>query len=196
MNRTDSIKRQKQIARDFVNRSLKIGAIQTFGYKKVTFDMGFFNNGSDLAELGLFYVKKIVEVGMTFDFVLGMKCKGACIATAVTIALSQHRETAGRNVNFCIIQPNTSGVWGIINGATLQKGSRVLIVDDAITDHHGRQWHAVDLIRESDAKPVGVLTGFDYCNMDEDTGEMETRRFEIESGIPVFSLASADDLME
>ena len=83
------------------------------------------------------------------------------------------------------------GEGGIIVG-DIQKGDRVLIVDDVISTGFTKleSWLKLDYSFES-IKPAGVLVGIDREELDSDY----KKRFE-ECGLYIHSLISASDIFD
>jgi len=76
-------------------------------------------------------------------------------------------------------------------GAALK--GRVLIIDDVITDG-GAKREAIELIRGQGAIPAGVLIAFDRMERGRGT-RSAVQELHKEFGIPVFAIATLDDLL-
>ena len=154
------------------------------------FNAGLFNRGSDLARLGEFYARAIVDSGIQFDLIFGPAYKGIPLAAA--IALTLHRDH-GRDIPWAFNRKEAKdhGEGGNIVGATL--AGRVLIVDDVITAGTAIR-ESVDLIRAAGATPVGVAIALDR----EERGRCERsaiQEVESELGLQVVRVARLSDLV-
>jgi orotate phosphoribosyltransferase len=71
--------------------------------------------------------------------------------------------------------------------------SRVLIVDDVVTDG-GAKREAIELLRAHGADPAGILIAFDRA--ERGRGDRSAvQELQSEFGIPVVAIATLDDLM-
>ncbi len=99
----------------------------------------------------------------------------------------------GHNLPFSFNRKEAKGhgEGGVIVGAPLK--GRVLIVDDVITDG-GAKREAIELIRAEGAQPAGVLIAFD--RMERGRGKQSAvQELAREFGLPVFAIATLDDLL-
>ena len=122
------------------------------------FNAGLFNSGQALAALGRCYAQAIVDSGMEFDVLFGQAYKGIPVAAVTVMALALEH---GRDVPYAFNRKEAKahGEGGQIVGAPLQ-GQRVLIIDDVITAGTAIR-EAVDIIRQQQAEPVGVMIALD-----------------------------------
>jgi orotate phosphoribosyltransferase len=166
------------------------------------FNTGRFDGGAAVGELGRFYAKTLVaaerERGLAFDMLFGPAYKGITLAAATAIALAAlPAEEGGRDVGFAFNrkEAKTHGDTGMLVGAPLK--GRVVIVDDVLTDGASKR-ESVDIIRAAGADPVAVLIAMDRMERKDDQGAAisAVQTFEAEYGIPVFSIANLDDLMD
>ena len=175
---------QRDVLR-FGEFTLKSGRISPY-----FFNAGLFNRGSDLARLGEFYARAIVESGVAFDLVFGPAYKGIPLAAVVTEAL--YREHGMDHPwAFNRKEAKDHGEGGNIIGAPL--AGRVLIVDDVITAGTAIR-ESVDLIRTAGATPVGVAIALDR----EERGagaRSAIQEVETELGLQVVRVARLSDLV-
>jgi orotate phosphoribosyltransferase len=153
------------------------------------FDAGLFYDGAALKRLAQFYAKAIGAAGIAFDMLFGPAYKGIPLVAAVAIALAD----AGRNVRYSFNRKEEKdhGEGGTVIGAPL--AGRVLIVDDVISAGTSVR-ESVNLIRASGAVPCGVVIALD--RMERGTGNMSAvQEVGANYNIPVFSIATLDDLM-
>jgi orotate phosphoribosyltransferase len=165
------------------------------------FNTGKFDGGRALGELGRFYAKTLVaaerERGLAFDMLFGPAYKGITLAAATAMALAAlPAADGGRDIGFAYNrkEAKTHGDAGMLVGAKL--AGRVVIVDDVLTDGASKR-ESVDIIRAAGAEPVAVLIAMDRMERKDDHGSTRSavQTFEAEYGIPVYSIANLDDLM-
>ena len=155
------------------------------------FNSGLFNTGRSLAELGRFYAQAIVESGVEFDVIFGPAYKGIPLAATISIALADHHQ---RDVPYSFNRKEVKGhgEGGTIVGAPLS--GKVLIVDDVISAGTSVR-ESVDLIRENNATPAGVMIALDR----QEKGESNTsaiQEIEKKYQMPVNSIVRFEHLIE
>ncbi len=155
------------------------------------FNSGLFNSGKSLAELGRFYAQAIVASGVEFDVIFGPAYKGIPLAAAISIALADHHQ---RDVPYSFNRKEAKdhGEGGTIVGAPLS--GKVLIVDDVISAGTSVR-ESVDLIRENNATPAGVMIALDR----QEKGEGNTsaiQEIEKKYQMPVNSIVRFEHLIE
>ena len=153
------------------------------------FDAGLFYDGAALKRLAQFYAKAIGAAGIAFDMLFGPAYKGIPLVAAVAIALAD----AGRNVRYSFNRKEEKdhGEGGTVIGAPL--AGPVLIVDDVISAGTSVR-ESVNLIRASGAVPCGVVIALD--RMERGSGNLSAvQEVGANYNIPVFSIATLDDLM-
>ncbi|KHF26575.1 orotate phosphoribosyltransferase [Solemya velum gill symbiont] len=154
------------------------------------FNTGLFNTGLSLAELGRYYAQTIVDSDIQFDVLYGPAYKGIPLA-AVTVAALADNHDIDVAYAFNRKEAKDHGEGGIIVGHPLE--GRVLIIDDVISAGTSVR-ESVDIIREQNAEPAGVVIALDR----QERGQGETSAVqEVESdiGIPVSAIAHLEDLI-
>jgi orotate phosphoribosyltransferase len=154
------------------------------------FNIGLFNTGKALAQLGRFYAKAIQSSGIKFNVLFGPAYKGIPIVTATAIALSDHYHC---HIPYCFNRKEIKdhGEGGSIVGAPLK--GKVLLVDDVISAGTAIG-EAAQIIKESGAQLVGVVIALNRqeCGQTELSAIEETEK---KYGIQVISIVSLDDLI-
>jgi orotate phosphoribosyltransferase len=156
------------------------------------FNTGLFNSGRGLAELGRFYATAIIRSGIEFDMIFGPAYKGIPLASATVIALADHYD---RDVPYAFDRKEAKdhGEGGTIVGAPLE--GRVLIIDDVITAGTSATY-SINLIRDSGAIAAGFVIALDRQEKSPGSEYSALQALESEQDLPVFSIASLDDLLE
>ena len=170
---------------------LRFGEFVTKAGRKTPyfFNAGLFNDGESLRRLGQFYAEAYLASGMKCDQLFGPAYKGITLAATTAIALAEK----GHNLPYSYNRKEAKdhGERGAMVGAALK--GRVLVIDDVITDG-GAKREAIELIRAHGAVPAGVLIAFDRMERGRGT-HSAVQELHQEFGIPVFAIATLDDLM-
>lgn len=121
---------------DFMVRAevLTFGDFVTKSGRKTPFfiNAGKYRTGAQLAELGEYYATGIDrEWPEGVDVLFGPAYKGIPLVATTSIAMNAH----GRDVSFCFNRKEAKdhGEGGVLVGAPLNDGDRVLIVEDVTT---------------------------------------------------------------
>jgi orotate phosphoribosyltransferase len=152
------------------------------------FNTGAFDDGESLRQLGGFYADTLQVAGVAFDQLFGPAYKGITLVAATAVALAQR----GRNVPYSFNRKEAKdhGEGGSIVGAPL--AGKVVIVDDVITDG-GQKRAAIELVRAEGATPAAVAIAFDRQERGRGA-RSAVQELAAEAGIPVFAIATFDDL--
>lgn len=170
----------------FGDFTLKSGRVSPY-----FFNAGLFNTGEQLARLGRFYARAIVDSNLEFDVLFGPAYKGIPLATAAGIALADHHS---RNIPWCFNRKETKdhGEGGNLVGAGLH--GKVLIIDDVITAGTAIR-EAVDIIESTGAILAGVVIALD--RQERGRGEQSAiQEVEATFGIPVISIVKLGHLLQ
>jgi len=170
----------------FGDFTLKSGRVSPY-----FFNAGLFNTGEQLARLGRFYARAIVDSNLEFDVLFGPAYKGIPLATAAGIALADHHS---RNIPWCFNRKETKdhGEGGNLVGAGLH--GKVLIIDDVITAGTAIL-EAVDIIESTGAILAGVVIALD--RQERGRGEQSAiQEVEATFGIPVISIVKLGHLLQ
>jgi orotate phosphoribosyltransferase len=153
------------------------------------FNAGLFNDGESLRRLGRFYAEALLAAGAVCDQLFGPAYKGITLVAAAAIALAEK----GHNLPFSFNRKEAKdhGEGGNIVGAALR--GRVLIVDDVITAGTSVR-ESVELIRAQGAEPAGVLIALDRMERGQ-RDKSAVQEVRDAYGVPVFAIATLDDLM-
>jgi orotate phosphoribosyltransferase len=183
---------------DFIEFAIEAGVLRfgdfTLKSGRVSpyfFNAGLFNTGSQLARLGRFYAKAIVDSGIRFDVLFGPAYKGIPLAAAAGIALADHHD---RNVPWCFNRKEAKdhGEGGNLVGARLTGG--VLIIDDVITAGTAIR-ESVDIIEAAGAVPAGVVIALDRQERGRDA-RSAIQEVEETLGIRVISIVQLEHLVQ
>lgn len=155
------------------------------------FNTGLFNTGAQLAKLGQFYAKALMQSGINPDILYGPAYKGIPLVSATSIA---YANIACKDMPFAFNRKEIKdhGEGGSLVGAPLQ--GRVLILDDVITAGTSIK-ESVDIIKSVGATPIGVLIALDR----QEKGRQEISAIQEVSqlfNMPVISIIKLADIVE
>lgn len=184
---------------DFMVKSgvLNFGDFITKSGRKTPFfiNTGRYRTGEQLSRLGDFYAKALVaKLGLEFDVLFGPAYKGIplVVTTARTLA-EQH----GKDVAFCFNRKEEKehGEGGVLIGERLQRGQRVVIIEDVITA--GTSIHeTVPVLRAAaHIQLTGLLVSVD--RMERGTGKLNAlAELEQTYEMPTFAIVTIEQVME
>lgn len=155
------------------------------------FNAGLFNTGVQLARLGRYYARALVDSGMAFDLLYGPAYKGIPLAASTAVALADQHE---RDVPYAFNRKEAKdhGEGGNIVGAPLE--GRIMLIDDVITAGTAIR-ESMEIIQAAKAQPVGVLIALDR----QEKGKGETsaiQEVERDYGLQVTNIVCLADLVE
>jgi len=188
----------EQYQNDFVDFMLEIGALKfgefTLKSGRVSpyfFNVGQFNQGNHLSQLGQFYAQAIEASGIKFDVLFGPAYKGIPLAAATAIALN---DSFNRSVPYSFNRKEAKdhGEGGNIVGHPLE--GDILIIDDVITAGTAIR-EAKDIISANGAKTKGVVVALD--RQEKGKGELSAiQEVENNFGIAVVSIINLSHIVD
>ena len=188
----------EQYQNDFVDFMLEIGALKfgefTLKSGRVSpyfFNVGQFNQGNHLSQLGQFYAQAIEASGIKFDVLFGPAYKGIPLVAATAIALN---DSFNRSVPYSFNRKEAKdhGEGGSIVGHPLE--GDILIIDDVITAGTAIK-EAKDIINANGAKTKGVVVALD--RQEKGKGELSAiQEAEQNFGIAVVSIINLSHIVD
>ena len=188
----------EQYQNDFVDFMLEIGALKfgefTLKSGRVSpyfFNVGQFNQGNHLSQLGQFYAQAIEASGIKFDVLFGPAYKGIPLVAATAIALN---DSFNRSVPYSFNRKEAKdhGEGGNIVGHPLE--GDILIIDDVITAGTAIR-EAKDIIDTNGAKTKGVVVALD--RQEKGKGELSAiQEAEQNFGITVVSIINLSHIVD
>lgn len=155
------------------------------------FNAGLFSTGQDLAKLGEFYAKAIIDSGLKFDVLFGPAYKGIPIATTVAVALFNQFQQ-DKPCCFNRKEAKDHGEGGNLIGSPLK--GEVLLVDDVITAGTAIR-ESMEIIQANQANLAGVFIALN--RQEKGKGELSAiQEVERDYGCQVFSIINLTDLIQ
>ena len=155
------------------------------------FNLGNISSGRTLANLGYVFAKYIYDLNLAPDILFGPAYKGIPLATTIAIALTDMKQDV--RVTFNRKERKEHGEGTDLMGAELDS-SRVLIVDDVVTDGATKA-EAFQMIRAKGGNPIGVLVALDRRELDPSGQRTMLQALEIKLDAPVYSIATIVDIL-
>ncbi|MGZ8226842.1 MAG: orotate phosphoribosyltransferase [Methylococcaceae bacterium] len=184
--------------REFISYAIDCGVLK-FGEFQLKsgrispyfFNTGLFNTGRQLGKLGQFYAQALIQSGIKADILYGPAYKGIPLVSATSIAYAQITDN---DIPFAFNRKEAKdhGEGGLLVGAPLE--GNVLILDDVITAGTSVR-ESVEIIRNAQAKPAGVLIALDRQEKGPNkiSAVQEVRDH---LAIPVISIITLADIIE
>ena len=182
---------------EFIKFSLAKGVLK-FGEFKLKsgrispyfFNVGLFNSGESINQLGQFYAKALIESQLNYDMLFGPAYKGISIVTSLASALAQDHKI-DKPFAFNRKEIKDHGEQGLIVGAEIK--GRVIIVDDVITAGTAVN-ECARLINQLGGALVGVLISLDRQERGH-TDLSATAEGASKLNVPVVAIANLNDLI-
>ena len=156
---------------------------------------GIFADGESIGRLGSYYARHIVDKGLSkADVLFGPAYKGIPLAVATATAL--HKDfgvTVG--CSYDRKEAKDHGEGGVLWGAPITKGSRVVIVEDVVTAGTTLN-KVVPLLREtSSAEILGVVILVDRCEKGE-SGISAVQEIQKRYDVPVLPIVTIHQIVK
>ena len=144
------------------SKALQFGEFVTKSGRNTPFfvNLGNFNDGEKLLKLGEFYAETIADnFGKDVDVLFGPAYKGIPIAVAAAQALYRN---FGVNVRYCSNRKEIKdhGDGGMFLGSKLQKGNKVVIVED-VTTAGTSVYETMEMVKDIGVDVIGLVVSVD-----------------------------------
>ncbi len=154
---------------------------------------GNYRTGEQIAKLGDFYARRIIDSGLKPDVLYGPAYKGIPLCVAAAIGLSKY----GVNVDYCFNRKEAKdhGEGGMIVGHQLKDNDKVLIIEDVITAGTAIRETLPIIKGQAEVDILGVVISIDRMEKGK-TGDMSAVQEVKENfGLDVYSIASVVDII-
>ena len=185
----------------FIKFAVECGAIQllkkpTFTLKSgrkspYFFNSGAFSTGYKMWSLCQAYANMLCNSRFKFDSLFGPAYKGSSLASVTAALLTDYDMDVGFASNRK--EAKDHGEGGDLIGISLKK-KRTVIIDDVITDGQAKD-DAYRFICAHGGKPVGIAIAFDRQERGITTELSASQEIKHKLGIPIISIACAEDLL-
>ncbi len=155
---------------------------------------GNYKTGSQMAKLGEFYAKCIVENNIETETLFGPAYKGIPLAVSCACALWNGH---GKDVNYCFDRKEAKdhGEGGVIVGKKLTDGEKVVIIEDVITAGTAIRQVIPVLKTAADVNITGMVISVD--RMEKGQGELSAvQEVKRDFGIDVYPIVTIEDIID
>jgi orotate phosphoribosyltransferase len=156
------------------------------------FNLGAFQTGAALQQLGRFYADAIEQSEADYDLIYGPAYKGIPLVSATAIALNKLYQ---KDIPYCFNrkEPKTHGEAGLFVGAA--PAGSVIILDDVITA--GKTLNeTMQLLSQTPAQVTGMIIALDRQEKSEQGSQSAVQAAAERYQIPIQSIINMQDLME
>ena len=174
----------------FGSFTLKSGRVSPF-----FMNMGVFNNGYQLRELAEYYAEAIYErYGANVDVVFGPAYKGIPLAAAVACA---YYELYAIEISYCANRKEAKdhGETGILLGAELKEGMKVVIVEDVTTSGKSME-ETVPILQQFGVEILGLVVSLDRHEIGKSGEGTALEEISRTYGFPTNAIVSMPEVIE
>lgn len=155
---------------------------------------GNYKSGAQLAKLGEYYAKCIVDNCLEADTLVGPAYKGIPLAVTTAVSLYNH---FGKDYNYCFDRKEIKdhGEGGLFVGKQLTDGERVIIIEDVMTSGKALRETLPKLAQAADVKVAGMVISVDRMERGLETNLSAVQEVYKEFGIKVYSIVTMADII-
>lgn len=155
---------------------------------------GEYKTGSQLKRLGEFYADCIQENGIEADTLFGPAYKGVPLSLSATLALY---DKYGKNMNFCFDRKEVKdhGEGGMFVGKQLEKGEKIIIIEDVMTSGKALKEVLPKLRGAADVDIVGMVITVDRMEKGLNSERSAAQEALAEHGVRVYSIVNIQDII-
>ncbi len=177
---------------------LKFGEFTLKSGRKSPFFMnaGAYVTGLQLGRLGQYYAKAIHEhYGEDSDVLFGPAYKGIPLSVATTIAFS---ELYGKEIKYCSNRKEIKdhGDTGILLGAKMKDGDRVVIIEDVTTSGKSIEETFPIIKEQGDVEIVGLMVSLNRMERGLDSNASALEEIQKKYGFPANAIVTMEEVVE
>ena len=156
---------------------------------------GNYKTGSQLAKLGAYYARCIVENGLQGETLVGPAYKGIPLAVATAVALA---EKHGVDLNYCFDRKEVKdhGEGGMFVGKQLTDGEKVILIEDVMTSGKALREMLPKLESAANVQVTGMVISVDRQEKALNSDLSAVQEAYKEFGIKVYSIVTMQDIID
>ena len=155
---------------------------------------GNYKTGSQLAKLGEYYARCIVENGIEGETLVGPAYKGIPLAVTTAVALA---EKHGVDLNYCFDRKEAKdhGEGGMFVGKQLVDGEKVILVEDVMTSGKALREMLPKLEQTAKVQIAGMVISVDRMEKGLQSDLSAVQEVYKEFGVKVYSIVTMADII-
>ena len=155
---------------------------------------GNYKSGAQLAKLGEYYARCIVENGLKADALVGPAYKGIPLAVTTAVALYNNHNI---DIEYCFDRKEVKdhGEGGMFVGRQLKDGDKVIIIEDVMTSGKALREILPKLASAADVRVEGMVISVDRMERGLESRLSAVREVYEEFGIKVFPIVTINDII-
>lgn len=155
---------------------------------------GNYKSGAQLAKLGEYYARCIVENGLKADALVGPAYKGIPLAVTTAVALYNNHNI---DIEYCFDRKEVKdhGEGGLFVGKQLKDGDKVIIIEDVMTSGKALREILPKLASAADVRVEGMVISVDRMERGLESRLSAVREVYEEFGIKVFPIVTINDII-
>ena len=155
---------------------------------------GNYKSGAQLAKLGEYYARCIVENGLKADALVGPAYKGIPLAVTTAVALYNNHNI---DIEYCFDRKEVKdhGEGGLFVGKQLKDGDKVIIIEDVMTSGKALREILPKLASAADVRVEGMVISVDRMERGLESRLSAVREVYEEFGIKVFPIVTIHDII-
>ena len=179
------------------NGVLKFGEFTLKSGRKAPYfiNTGNYKSGAQLAKLGEYYARCIVENGLQAQTLVGPAYKGIPLAVTTAVALYNNH---GLDLNYTFDRKEVKdhGEGGLFVGKQLTDGEKVIIIEDVMTSGKALREMFPKLAAAAKVEIVGMVISVDRMARGLESNLSAVQEVYSEFGVKVCSIVTMADIIE
>lgn len=179
------------------NGVLKFGEFTLKSGRKAPYfiNTGNYKSGAQLAKLGEYYAKCIVDNKIDGKTLVGPAYKGIPLAVTTAVALNNNHNL---DLDYCFDRKEAKdhGEGGLFVGKQLSDGEKVIIIEDVMTSGKALRELLPKLKATANVEVVGMVISVDRMERGLESSLSAVQEVYREFGVKVYSIVTMTDIIQ
>ncbi len=179
------------------NGVLKFGEFTLKSGRKAPYfiNTGNYKSGAQLAKLGEYYARCIVDNNIVAETLVGPAYKGIPLAVTTAVALAERHNV---DLNYCFDRKEVKdhGEGGLFVGKQLADGEKIVIIEDVMTSGKALRELLPKLKAAANVEIVGMVISVDRMEKGLESELSAVQEVYKEFGVKVYSIVTMADIIE